>query len=133
MDGYYYQQVRHILRQKAARIGGVPFMTVPQGLAMMGLGGFGILTSLSLPFIILGAVLGYAALLTYQGEFLVLRLVRILKAAVLIQTNNVPTLDLGQQWQMAARQRQTTGAAAVVYTADGVQMVSDVASRKTEE
>lgn len=133
MDGYYYQHVRHILRQKTARIGGVPFLTVPQGLAMMGLGGFGILTSMSLPFIILFAILGYVALTIYQGEFLILRLARILKAAVLIQTNNTPTLDLAQQWQAVAQQRQRSSAAAVVYTADGVQMVSDVAGRKAED
>jgi hypothetical protein len=132
MDGYY-QHVRHIIRQKATRVGGVPFLTVPQGIAVMGLLGLG--TVMQLPLVVTGALamVGFVALYIYQGEFVALKVGRVLKAALLVQSDNAPLVNVGQYWQQLARQKQTSRSAAVVYQAEGVSMVSDVGGRQTRE
>jgi hypothetical protein len=126
----YYQHVRHIIRQKATRVGGIPFLTVPQGIAIMGLLGLGTVMQLPLLVTALLGVMGFVTLYIYQGEFVILIVARILKAAVLVQTGHAPIVEIGHYWHDLARQEQASRSAAVVYQAEGVQMVSDVGGRQ---
>lgn len=126
MENYYYYHVRHIMRQKSAKLGGIPFLTMPQGIAVLGT--LGLANVLQLPLLVMGllAVISYLSLYISQGEFIATRVIRVVKIAILIQLNQAPTTNITDAWKVLADEERAPARASVVYRTEGASMVSDM-------
>ena len=120
-DELYYRHVYHILSNKVARVGGLPFVTIPQGVAAVG--GLGIaMLQKSIPLAIILPALGFVALSTYQGEFAVLRLAAVLYAAVLIRLGRPKVVSLEAAWKAVGATGESRPAA--IYHLPGASVVA---------
>ena len=108
---YTYRQVPEIIQQKTARVGGLPFLTVWQFMAMFGVGG--VFLALEAPLVIVGTVAtaAFVALYVHNGEFLALRWWALLKTAVLIRMNNPPVVNLTDAWKTIEVAKKSSAAA----------------------
>lgn len=111
--GYTYRHVYHILSGKGAKIGGVPFLTIPQGVAMIGGLSVGMMSK-NIPLGIILIIIGYLALSMYQGEFALLRTVTVVYTAALVRLKRPKIVSLEASWN-AVRQVEETQQAAVLH------------------
>lgn len=115
------------MEQRAARIGGLPFLTVWQFMGVMGMYGFAAAIGMPTLLSIIIAVMVYVALIVYRGEFLCLRLWAVLKVAVLMRVGKPSVINLSAEWEVLKERKQSS--AAIIYrTAAGGGVVSSVSS-----
>lgn len=126
---YQYHHLPEIMSQKAARIGGLPFLTVWQFIAVFGAAGFMMALKVPAVFAFTIGLIAFVGLYVHKGEFLALRWVAIIKTAVLVRVSRPRVVNLSTDWN-SMRTTKRTGGAVIFKTGEGSGVVSSVSDDK---